>query len=66
MATPNVKAYMERNGIKKKTVCDKLGLTYQGLKNKVEGESEMTASELIALSKWWKVPTDYLLGLSDD
>ena len=66
MAAPNVTIYMARNGIKRKAVCDKLGLSYQGLKNKTEGESELTASELIALSKWWKVSTDYLLGLRDD
>lgn len=66
MAAPNVTAYMEQNGIKRKAVCDKLAISYQGLKNKTDGLTDWTASELVALSKWWKVSTDYLLGLRDD
>lgn len=63
MATPNVLAYMAENGIKRKAVCERLNLTYQGLKNKVEGNSELSASELKTLSLWWGVSCDYLLGI---
>lgn len=59
---PNIKQYIAGNGVKLVTVCEYLGLTYQGLRNKLDGKTDFKADEIVRLAKWWGVTTDWLLA----
>lgn len=55
------------NGIKlrkltKTQVCEKLGLTYNGLSLKLKGERPFTAAEVECLADWWGLPVDDVIG----
>ena len=66
MTETRIASYMKERGIKKLAVKEKLGLSYQGLRNKLEGSTEFTGTELATLAQWWGVSTDWLLGLTDE
>jgi hypothetical protein len=53
-----LKKRIRDSGLKINYVAERLGLTYQGLKNKLDNESEFKASEILELQK--------ILGLADD
>ncbi len=59
---PNIQHYIDDNDIKLATVCEHLGLTYQGLRNKMTGKRDFKASEIESLARWWGVSTDWLLA----
>lgn len=48
---------IQRSGYKLHYIADKVGLTYQGLLNKINGKSEFRASEIQSLH--------HLLGLTE-
>ena len=49
--TEALKSLIESNGLKIKYVAEKIGLTYQGFKNKLENKSEFTVTEVNKLCK---------------
>lgn len=42
---------MAESGLKRKYFCERLGLTYQGLSNKLKGENEFVSSEIKVLKE---------------
>lgn len=58
--------FIEEQGIRKSAVAERLGLSLQGLRNKLIGKSDFKASEIRTLSEWWGVPSDKLLGIDPD
>lgn len=47
--TKKLKAIIKESGLKYDYIAKKLGLTYQGLKNKIENVREFKASEIVQL-----------------
>lgn len=47
--TQLLREYIERSGLKRVFVANKIGLTYQGYLNKESGKSEFTQSEIQGL-----------------
>ena len=39
------------SGLKIKYIAEKMGITYQGLLNKIDNKTEFTASEIVSLCK---------------
>lgn len=46
---------IDNSGFKMKFIAEKVGLTYQGLKNKVEGKTEFTTSEVKSLCELLRI-----------
>ncbi|MCI9316269.1 MAG: helix-turn-helix transcriptional regulator [Lachnospiraceae bacterium] len=52
----------EDHDLKQKTVADHLGISQQTYSNYENGHREIPTWAVIALAKYYKVSTDYLLG----
>lgn len=50
--------YIKKSGYRIYFIAEKLGLTYQGLKNKIDNKSEFTQSEIVALSNLLNIDND--------
>lgn len=61
-----LKQLRNERGIKQSDVAAALGWVYQNYQKIEYGKVNVTASTLISLAQYFKVSTDYLLGLSDD
>ena len=48
--TEKLRAKIDSSGLKLATIAESLGLTYQGLRNKIENVNEFKASEITALA----------------
>ncbi|MEE1299276.1 MAG: toxin-antitoxin system, antitoxin component, Xre family protein [Acutalibacteraceae bacterium] len=48
--TEKLRAKIDSSGLKLATIAESLGLTYQGLRNKIENVNEFKASEIAALA----------------
>lgn len=53
---------IHRRDITKSQVCDKLGLTYNGLSRKLKGKSPFTMAEIECLADWWNLTIDEAVG----
>ncbi|GHV01753.1 hypothetical protein FACS1894211_12060 [Clostridia bacterium] len=53
------------SGLSQSKLAEKTGLSYSIIQKWEIGEREPTGYSLIVLSKFFGVPTDYLLGLVD-
>ena len=67
-----MKSYVERirelredNDITQQEIARYLGTTQQVYSRYENGENEMPVRHIIALSRLYKVTTDYILGLTD-
>ena len=56
----------EDNDIKQKAIAEYLGVSQQTYSNYENGHREIPIWAVIKLSKYYKVSTDYLLGLTED
>lgn len=56
--TIKLKQYIEDSGYKLEFIAKKCGLTYQGLKNKVENKTEFKATEIQALKDLLNMSTE--------
>ena len=68
-----MKSYFERlrelredNDLKQKDVADILNTTQQVYSRYENGLNEIPIHHLVTLSKFYKVSTDYILGLTDN
>lgn len=61
-----IERYAAENGIKKQAMCERLGISLPTLNKKLVGDSQFSAREIRALAVWWRVPSDYLLGITDE
>jgi len=58
----HVDQFRARMGVTKTAMADRLGLSWDGLNNKLTGKSEFDLDEIIAVADWWGVPIDDLIG----
>lgn len=49
-------------GVTKAAMADKLGLSWDGLNNKLTGKSEFDLDEVATIADWWGVAIDDLIG----
>lgn len=56
----------EDNDLKQKEIASVLKTTQQVYSRYENGETEMPIRHLITLAKFYRVSTDYILGLNDD
>lgn len=61
-----LKALRKDKGISQQQVADQLGITRQAYNNYEAGKRKPDTDMLLALSAFFKVSTDYILGKSDD
>ena len=54
------------NGLFKKQVAEGVGLPFMTYRRYASGEREPNASIVASLAKFFRVSSDYLLGLSDE
>ncbi len=59
---PAIEAKRAELGIPKARVAEKLELSWEGLDAKLCGEREFTLTEILALSEWWGICADELVG----
>lgn len=59
---PTINAKRAELGVTKQAMADRLGLSWDGLNMKLCGEREFNITELIAISDWWGVCIDELVG----
>lgn len=58
----HVNEFRERLGITKRAMADRLGLSWDGLNNKLTGKYEFNLDEIVAIADWWGVNIDDLIG----
>lgn len=51
------------SGLKKSHICEVLGITYQGLTNKMSGKTEFTAAEIRQLSTLLNLSSSDMLNI---
>ena len=61
-----IRELREDNDILQKDVAKLLNTTQQHYSRIENGSTEITADRIIALAKFYKVTSDYILGLSDE
>lgn len=54
------------NGLFKKQVAEGVGLPFMTYRRYANGEREPNASTVASIAKFFRVSSDYLLGLSDE
>ncbi len=59
---PNIEAERARRGITKTKLAGEIGVSASTMKNWQSGKTEIPASKLVALARYFDVTTDYLLG----
>ena len=57
----NVDATRDKLGITKQAMADRLGLSWDGLNNKLTGKYEFDLSEIVTIADWWGVSIDDLI-----
>ena len=50
--------WIDKSGFKKTYIAQRLGLSFQGFLNKLNGKSEFTVREVIILCRLLKIPFD--------
>jgi len=65
MLLPRLVQARKRAGISQKTVADALNITQQQYCRYENGQNEMPVRYIIALCKFYKISSDWLLGLTD-
>lgn len=60
-----IKELREDNDLLQKDIAEVLGTTQQVYSRYEKGENEIPVRHIITLSQFYKVSTDYILGLSD-
>ena len=65
MVYPNIRNLREDNDYKQKDVAKYLNVSQNTYSQYETGVIELTADNLIKLSKFYNVSVDYLLGLTD-
>lgn len=58
----HVDEFREHLGITKQAVADRLGLSWDGLNNKLTGKYEFDLDEIVSIADWWGVSIDDLIG----
>ena len=58
----HVDEFRERLGVTKQAMADRLGLSWDGLNNKLTGKYEFDLDEIVAVADWWGVSIDDLIG----
>ena len=58
----NVDVTRDKLGITKQAMADRLGLSWDGLNNKLTGKYEFGLDEIVAIADWWGVSIDDLIG----
>ena len=65
MLSDNIRNYRKENNLSQDELAEKLGVSRQSISLWENGLREPTLSNLIAISKYFKVSIDYLVGLED-
>lgn len=63
---PHIEERRQELGTPKNLMASRLGISYDALRNKLDGKSEFTAGELKKIALWWGVSVDYLIGVEDE
>ena len=58
----HIDQFREQLGVTKAAMADKLGLSWDGLNNKLAGRTEFDLDEVVSVADWWGVPIDELIG----
>lgn len=58
----HVDEFRERLGVTKQAMADRIGLSWDGLNNKLTGKYEFDLDEIVAIADWWGVSIDDLIG----
>lgn len=66
MRYPNIEAERARVGMTKERLSASLGVSTSTLKNWQSGKTEIPASKIILMAKYFGTTTDYLLGRTAD
>lgn len=61
--TAMLREYFEKSGYKLRFIAERIGLTYQGLLNKVENKSYFNAVEIKALCDLLAIPPDKMVSI---
>ena len=62
---PHIEEHRQELGTPKSLMASRLEISYDALRNKLNGKSEFTANELKKIALWWGVSVDYLIGVED-
>ncbi|MBR3908962.1 MAG: helix-turn-helix transcriptional regulator [Clostridia bacterium] len=66
MLNKRLRDLREDNDLKQTDIADILNMKYQQYQNYENGKRLLPISHLVTLSKFYKVSTDYLLGLTNN
>ncbi len=66
MVYKNIRALREDNDLTQKQLCEYLRCSQQVYSNYELGQRDIPTDILIKLSSFYKVSTDYILGLTDN
>ena len=58
----HINGFREQLGVTKQAMADRLGLSWDGLNNKLIGKYEFDLDEIVAIADWWGVSIDELIG----
>ena len=61
-----LKQCRQAKGLRQQDVAEQLGMIYRTYRRYESGEREIPVWALIKLADYYRVSTDYLLGLTDD
>ena len=64
--TERLSALREKNGLTKKQVANAIGVKPEQYRRYEIGQNEIKASHIIKFAEFYKVSTDYILGLTMD
>lgn len=62
MKYPAISRRVERMGVSKMRMCEVTGLSYTGLNDKLEGKTEFTLTEALALARFFGTSVEKLAG----
>ena len=58
----HIDEFREHLGVTKQAMADRLGLSWDGLNNKLTGKYEFDLDEIVAIADWWGINIDDLIG----
>ena len=66
MFSKRLKSLRTKKGLSQQYMADYIGISRQGYGKYEDGQSEPDHNTLIKLAQYFDVPTDYLLGITDN